>query len=90
MEDAALLDALVELAEELGITVRVLTGAARDGEALQSGPCRVRGEPWLMLAAHEPLEARQAAAIAALREFASEALADRYLPPALRNVLESA
>jgi len=84
------LDFLVGLAEEAGITVRVMPrGAGRSGDPLpESGPCQVRGAPWLILAAGEPLSARIAAAVAALRRFAGPELEDRYLPPAVRDLLE--
>jgi hypothetical protein len=90
VEPTEQLDFLVGLAEESGITVRVMPrGSARSGEPLpESGPCQVRGAPWLILAAGEPLSARIDAAVAALRRFAGSDLEDRYLPPAVRDLLE--
>lgn len=87
MESRQLLDALVALAQEAGIAVRV----AKDGESdLQprSGLCRVRGSLWLVLAASEPLEARIDAVVAALHSHGAALLEERFLPPAVRERLE--
>jgi hypothetical protein len=88
LEGPALLDALVALAQEAGVTVRVVPrGPDHDG-GVRSGACRMRGEPWLLLAARDSVEDRIDAAVAALRAFAPELIAQRYLPPALRKRLE--
>ena len=87
MEPRQLLDALVALAAEAGITVRV----ARAGESElppRSGLCRVRGNLVLVLSAAEPLEARIEAAAAALRTHGAALLEGRFLPPAVRERLE--
>lgn len=89
MEARELLDALVCLAEEAGITVRV----ARAGESElppRSGLCRVRGKLLLVLSAAEPLESRIEAAAAALGEHGAALLEGRFLPPAVRERLERA
>lgn len=92
MEPAALLDALVELVQEGGVTVRVLPkGGVREGEpAPSSDVCRIRGEPWLLLAAGDSLEDRIDAAARAVLRFVPDALEGRFLPPALRTRLEAA
>lgn len=93
MEPGALLDFLVELAEGAGIRVRVVprAGAGGEGEpSPRSGLCRIRGEPWLLLVAAEPLEDRIEAAAQALRRAAGPKLEGRYLPPAVRARLEEA
>jgi hypothetical protein len=89
MEGPALLDALVALAQESGIRVRVLPRAGLAEEpAPRSGTCRIRGEPWLLLAPGEPLEDRIEAAAEALRRHAGPLLESRWLPPAVRGRLE--
>jgi hypothetical protein len=90
VQPADVLAFLVALAEEAGIAVRVLPrAAAGEGEpAPRSGACRMRGAPFLLLAPAEPVEDRIAAAAAALRRFAPQALEGRFLPPAVRARLE--
>jgi hypothetical protein len=88
VEGQALLDFLVELAQQAGIEVRVIPGVATEGDpAPRSGLCRIRGTPWLLLAPRESLEDRIEAAVEALRAHALEALEGRYLPPAVRERL---
>ena len=90
MEGQALLDFLVELAQEAGIKVRVIPRTAGEVDpAPRSGSCRIRGAPWLLLASDESLEDRIEAALAAVRAHALEALEGRYLPPAVRDRLGS-
>ena len=87
MESRQLLDALVGLAEEAGIAVRI----ARAGESElppRSGLCRVRGNLLLVLSAAEPLEARIEATAVALGTHAAALLEGRFLPPAVRERLE--
>ena len=89
MESRQLLDALVGLAEEAGITVRV-AGAGESELPPHSGLCRVRGNLLLVLSAAEPLEARIEAAAAALGTHGASLLEGRFLPPAVRERLERA
>jgi hypothetical protein len=90
VEGQALLDFLVELAGEAGIQVRVIPLASAGADLTpRSGFCRIRGAPWLLLAANEPLEDRIEAAASALRTHAPGALEGRYLPPAVRQRLSS-
>ena len=90
MEGQALLDFLVELAQEAGIQVRVIPRYAVEGDPVpRSGICRIRGSPWLLLASTESLEDRIEAAVVAVRAHAPEALEARYLPPAVRERLVS-
>ena len=88
MEPRALLDFLVSLAEESGVTVRVASRAP-ELEGMRSGPCVLRGQPWLVLAPRDALEDQIDAAIRALRRFAADELEDRYLPPAVRERIEA-
>ena len=86
MERAALFEALRELAESCGMAVR---GIGPGGDvATASGVCRVRGQWWVMLAEGDPLDARIAVLADALRTHAAAELEDRYLPPALRDLLD--
>jgi hypothetical protein len=72
------------MAAEAGIRVR----AARPADPLESGVCRVKGELWLVLSPTDPLEHRMRVAAAALRAHAPALLETRWLPPALRTLLE--
>jgi len=87
MELPALREALVELARECGISVRALRGAA-DAPGLASGPALVRGAPWIVLVASDPVDAQIAALAAGVVRFARPQLDARYLPPAVRDALE--
>ena len=49
-----------------------------------SGVCRVRGEPWVLLAAADGLDRRIDVIADALKTHAGAALEGRYLPPAVR------
>jgi len=90
VEGQALLDCLVELAQEAGIQVRVIPRASAEMDlAPRSGICRIRGVPWLLLASAEPLEDRIEAAASAVRSHAPGVLEGRYLPPAVRERLAS-
>ena len=92
MEAQAILDALVEVAREAGVTVRVLPrAAAREGEPLPgSNVCRIRGQPWLILAPGESIEDRIDAAARAVQSFGAEQAERRFLPPAVRERLDRA
>jgi len=87
MEPPALRDALVELASDCGIAVRVLRGAA-DAPGLASGPALVRGAPWVVLLASDPAGVQVDALAAGLLRYARAQLDARYLPPAVRDALE--
>jgi hypothetical protein len=91
MERAALLEALVGLASEAGVTVRRLgRGSADPSAPARSGACRIRGAPWLLLSADDPLEERIAAAAAALAGLGAGWREGRFLPPAVRRAIEAA
>ncbi len=84
VERKQILAELLELAREAGIRVR----ESAPGEPLRSGACRVRGEAWLVIAPGDPLEDRIAVVVSALRGEGAALLESRYLPPALRELLE--
>jgi len=88
MDAVEIQDRLAELARDAGIDVRVL---ARGGPDLapESAVCRVRGRVWVVLAEADRPEQRIAVLARALREHAGPLLEERYLPPALREVLEA-
>ena len=90
MQLPALRDALAELARECGVSVRVLRGAADATPGLASGPALVRGAPWVVLVASDPVAVQVVALSTGLVRFAPGALAERYLPPAVRAALDRA
>jgi hypothetical protein len=83
-------DALAELAREVGMDVRVTSGSreVEPGIPIQSGVCRVRGVWWVVLAGDDPVDAHVELLAGALRDHAADRLESRYLPPAVREVLE--
>jgi hypothetical protein len=82
---AELLEALVALAREVGLEV----GVASAGDDATSGVCRLRGRIWVLLAKGDPPERCVAVLAGALREHAAAECEARYLPPAVRSVLEA-
>jgi hypothetical protein len=90
MEPPALRDALAELARECGVSVRVLRGGGDAAQGLASGPALVRGAPWVVLVAGDPLGAQIDALAAGLARFAQAEVDARYLPPAVRDALDRA
>jgi hypothetical protein len=84
VERRELLELVLDLARDAGIEIRNEPGSA----GVQSGVCRLRGSVWLVLSATDPLEEHLAVAAAALREHAGPLLEERYLPPAVRELLE--
>ncbi len=90
MEEAALRDALAELARECRVSVRVLRGGADAAPGLASGPALVRGAPWVVLVASDPVGAQIAALATGLVRFARADVDARYLPPAVREALDRA
>lgn len=90
MEPPALRDALVELARDCRLSVRVLRSSPDAGAGLASGPALVRGAPWVVLVASDPVGAQIEALAAGLVRFAKAELDRRYLPPAVREALDRA
>jgi hypothetical protein len=88
VEPGEILDHLVELAREAGIDVRVL-GRGGSDVSPESAVVRVRGELWVVLAEADLPEQRIAVLARALREHAGPLLEGRYLPPALRDLLDA-
>jgi hypothetical protein len=88
MQSADLMQALLDLADEVGLEVRPVRAGVEGEPPLASGVCRVKGRVWLVLSSADPVDVQVAALGAALAAHAGEALEDRYLPPAVRAALE--
>ena len=87
---ADLLEALLELASEAQLEVRVLSraAAALDNAPTESAACRVGARIWVVLAPDDP-PARQAEVLAeALARHRAEYLEGRFLTPAVRDLIE--
>lgn len=84
MTTPELFAALLDLAREVDLEVRRVPVE----DAQTSGVCRLRDRFWVLLSAGDPLEERVAVLAAALRDHKREACEARFLPPAVRAVLE--
>ena len=90
MEKATVLDALVELARTADLEVRFLRRSqAVDLEAPPTGACRVRGQVWILLSAADPVDVHIDVLADALRTHAAHLIEGRYLPPAIREILDA-
>ena len=87
MEDAALMEALLELAGEVGLEVRVVRAGE---EASSSALCRVRGAWWVVLCNGDPPAVQLDVLAGALARVAGPALEARFLPPAVRARIDRA
>jgi len=89
MESSAILEALLRLADDVGMRVdRLSNRGLEDGMApAGSARCRLRGETWVMLAPNDPPKRWIEVLGEGLREVAGEELEARYLAPAVREVL---
>ena len=89
VQSAELMQAFMELAGEAGLEVRVADAKPRaDLEPpAASGVCRVRGETWVVLSQADSVDVQLEVLADALRTHASALLAERYLPPAVRQRL---
>lgn len=90
MEPTALVEALIALAGECGVSVRRLRAPGEATPGLVSAPAVLRGQPIVALVEGEPASAHAVALARALARFAGPALDARYLPPAVRACLEAA
>jgi hypothetical protein len=90
MDDAEILERLLELANEAGFKVRIAGRGAIGAEdlPLSSGTCRVKGTLWIVLSGQEPTGVQIDVIARALREHAEGILEARHLPPALRERLD--
>ena len=89
MTDKELIAAMLELADELDLEVRVAGSVPTPGSEapLVSAVCRVRGRLWVVLSTADPPSAQVDALARGLKMQGGTALEERYLPPALREVL---
>lgn len=89
MEPSALFEALLVLADEVGLRVDRLSGRGlEDGMApAASARCRLRGDTWVMLAPADPVTRWIEVLGEGLREVGGPELENRYLPPALRDAI---
>ncbi|MDP6979590.1 MAG: hypothetical protein QF570_13470 [Myxococcota bacterium] len=90
MDPTSVLEALFELADEVGLEVRALRGGqAPDTDFASTSACvRVKGKTWVVLSPNDPLDLHIEILAGALKSEAGSALEGRYLPPAIRQLLE--
>lgn len=92
MRDADRLARLLELADQAGLEIRVLSAraAAEEGAPSQSRSGRLGERIWVLLVPDEP-PAHQAAVLAqALGRYRADFLETCFVPPALREFIEAA
>ena len=91
MEPIELLEALLELAQEVSLEVRILRGQnPADTEFTpDSACCRVKGKVWVVLSPNDPVDLHIQILAGALKSEATAELEARYLPPAIRDALDS-
>ena len=83
MQPAELMDALLALAKEAGLEVRMASGSPGEGPP-PSGVCRVRGEVWVVLSSIDPVEVQLDVLSDVLRTHYGDFIESRYLSPAVR------
>ena len=89
MDTAETLEALLELARDAGLEIRSIGRHAQPvGEpSPTSALCRVRDAVWVVLCASDPIERHIAVLAEGLRNHRADWLEERWLPPALRDLL---
>jgi hypothetical protein len=93
MEPGEVLDALVDLAREVGLEVKRLPSSRPGSEPelpARSGACRLRGRLLVLLAPADSVEDRIEAMVHGLRGVDPQLLEGRWIPPAVRERLEGA
>ena len=88
MQQASLMQALLDLADEVGLEVRAVRAGGEGEPPLASGVCRVKGRVWLVLSSADPVDVQISTLAEALVAHLGGALEDRYLPPAVRALLD--
>ena len=90
MESSEIMTVLLDLAQEAGLEVRNVGASGREpGEpSPSSAVVRVRDAFWVMLSAADPVAVQLSVVAGALREHAPELIEERFLPPAVRALLE--
>ena len=89
MDNAELMQCLLDLAQSAQLEVRIVAGAEGGEAPPASAVCRVRGELWVVLSKHDPADVQLRVLAEALRGHATELIQDSYLPPAVRALLEA-
>jgi hypothetical protein len=87
VETNEVMQALLELAEEVDLEIRILR-ARETGDSEfppTSAFCRVKGRAWVVLSPRDPITFQLRVLGGALFSHAGAQLEDRYLPPALRQ-----
>ena len=87
MDSHQQLEALLDLAEQVGMDVRPLAGSGGGGEHPGGALVRIRGKEVLFLDAAATVADQLAVTAAALAGRAE--LEDRFLPPELRQLIEN-
>jgi len=89
VKPAELMQALLDLAEEIGLEVRVVGGPRADGEpAPASAVCRVKGRVWVVLSRDDASATQIGVLARALVAQPDAGLEAPWLPPAVRDVLD--
>ena len=86
MDDLSRLGALIDLAERLGIAIRRAPSAMESSEHPGGAWVRLRGKEMLFLNPVAPVKDQINVAVEALRR--RQELADQFLPPELRDLLD--
>jgi len=90
VQPADLMRALLDLADEMALEVRSVRPRAVGDEApVSSAVCRVKGRVWVVLSQADPVDVQLSVLAGAIRRHAGESLGGRYLPPAVRALLDA-
>lgn len=90
MDEARLLEALLELADRTKLEVRVLSSfsAATDYAPTSSAACRVGERIWIVLAPDDPVLHQAEVLAQSLCRYRSEYLEDNFIAPGVREFLD--
>ena len=89
MLDKDLLEALLELAHEAELEVRILSNhAAAENAPTQSAAARVGARIWVVLAPNDPAEHQARVLAETLARHRAEFLESRFVAPALRDFID--
>jgi len=90
MEEAEILENLFALAREAGMRINIAGRGqiGADDLPLSSGVCRVRDQVFVVLSGSEPPSVQIETLAGALREYAGDLVAERHIPPAVRDRID--
>ncbi len=90
MEPAALLEALLELADRTQFEVRVLSAASARAELAPTGSaaCRVGDRIWVVLAPDDPALHQARVLAVALGRYRADFLEESFVAPGVREFVE--